>query len=255
MANTTIQAVREAMRLSQEELALKIREAGTELGEPNDCSQKTVHRWENGSVSYPRRTYVRAIERVLGYPIEQLGFDLVPRYGKLSDHMGVDPGGTVQQVVPNALAADAQTRTLIMPTLTGIWESRCAYQSSSRGHETFTDLANLVVVHAGNQITARSIAGSVTDDGSILMRLELRGRIITGTWEQKTGAESYYRGGVFHGAVQFQVDASGTSMTGAWTGFGREFDVNTGRWQLLRRETGTGKVDEYARVPAREDGS
>lgn len=243
MANTEIRAVREAMRLSQEEFAARVRTAGDELGEPNSCTWKTVQRWENGSVSYPRRNYIRAVERATGLPVEQLGFDYVPTVGRLSDHMG----GESVQVVPNALAAPA-TVTPVMPTLTGIWESRCTYASSSRG-ETFMDVAHVVLVHAGDEITARSIAGSVTDGGSITIRLLRRGNIVTGTWEQTTGAESYYRGAQFHGGIQLQLEAGGNRMVGAWVGFGREFDVNTGRWELIRRETGTGKVGDYARPP------
>lgn len=111
------------------------------------------------------------------------------------------------------------------------------------------DMANLVLVHSATQITAHSIAGSVTDGGSIMMRLELRGRVVTGTWEQTTGAESYYRGQLFHGAVQLQVDATGGRMKGAWTGFGRDFDVNTGPWELIRREVGTRATEDYEHVP------
>lgn len=243
MPNTTIRAIREAMRLSQEEIARKVRDAGDELGEPNDCTTRTVQRWENGSVSYPRRTYVRAIERVTGYPIDELGFDLVPRVGKLSDHVG----GEAVQLIADAREEPVRIQP-VMPTLTGIWESRCTYESSSRG-ETFVDRANLVVIQSANDVTARSIDGSVTDGGSILMRLAVRGRVVTGTWEQTTGAESYYRGGEFFGALQFQVDATNSHLNGAWTGFGRDFDVNTGPWELIRRETGTGRTDNYATVP------
>lgn len=243
MPNTTLRAVREAMRLSQDEFARKVREAGDDLGEPNDCTTRTVQRWEQADVSYPRRYMVRAVERATGYRAEDLGFTHVPRIGKLSDH-GVD---SPVRVTDDARIAPA-VASPVMPTLTGIWESRCTYESSSRG-ETLVDRAHLILIHAGNEITARSITGSVTGGGAILIRLELRGRVVTGTWEQTTGEESYYRGQQFHGAIQLQVEATGGRMKGAWTGFGRDFDVNTGPWELLRRETGTGKADDYTRVP------
>lgn len=248
MPNTTIRAVREAMRRSQEEFARLVREAGDELSEPNDCTTRTVQRWENGSVSYPRRNYVRAIEKVTGYPIDELGFDLVPSVGKLSDHLGIRSEPPPTRLAADARASEPARLTPIMPTLTGIWESRCTYESSSRG-ETFVDRAHLVLIHAGDEITARSIDGSVTDGGSILMRLTQKGRVITGTWEQTTGPDSYYRGQQFHGAVQFQLEAAGAYMGGQWVGFGREFDINTGPWTLVRREAGTGRTAEYARPP------
>lgn len=242
MANTALRAIRESLRLSQDEFAQKIREAGAKLGEPNECTTRTVQRWETGNVSYPRRHMVRAIELVAGYPAEKLGFDHVPRGESYWDHTD----GPVQVVADARMAPPSVT--IVMPTLTGIWESRCTYHSSSRD-ETFVDLSHLMLIHSANEITAHSIRGSVTDGGSIIMRLETRGRVVTGTWEQTTGAESYYRGQLFHGAVQLQVEASGTRMKGAWTGFGSDFDVNTGPWELIRRETGTRDVESYARVP------
>lgn len=247
MPNTEIRAVRESMRLSQEEFAARVRQAGDQLGEPNNCTTRTVQRWEAGAISYPRRTYVRAVERATGYAAEQLGFDLVPRVGSLSDAMA---DHAYDAASAPAVTAPA-TLTGVMPTLTGIWESRCTYESSSRG-TTHVDLANLIVIHAGDHITARSLEGSVTDGGSIMMQLEVRGRVVTGTWEQTTGAESYYRGLKFFGSIQMQVDASGGHMRGVWTGVGRDFDVNTGPWELIRRETSTGRTDKYVTVPVHE---
>lgn len=242
MPNTMIRAVRESRRLSQEEMAALIRAAGDELGEPNTCDRRTVQRWEAGSVSYPQRALVRAIEHATGYSIDNLGFDHVPRHGRLSDHT---------DTTPVHLADDTRPTTVdeLPGTLTGIWESRCTYHSGSRG-EDFTDRAHLVVVHAGSSVTARSIDGAVTDDGSITLHLELRGHVVTGTWEQVTGPVSYYRGQVFYGAVQLVVEPGGGRMIGAWCGFGRDHDVNTGPWELILRQHDTRDVDDYAQVPA-----
>lgn len=241
--NTKLRAVREGMRLSQGEFARKIQEAGRELGEPNECTEKTVRRWEQGGISYPRHAYVRAIEKVTGYSADDLGFDHVPRGGTIFDHSDE----------PARLSSDARVTeparlTPVMPSLTGIWESRCTYDSSTRGTR-HVDLAHLILVHAGDEITARSIDGSVTDDGIIMMKLIQRGRVITGTWEQTTGPTSYYRGSQFFGAMQLQLEASGARMNGAWVGFGRDFDINTGPWELIRREPGTSRREEYARLP------
>ena len=239
------------MRLTQEEFAHEIRRAGDALGEPNDCTGKTVRRWEAGAISYPRRNYVRALEKVTGYAIEQLGFDHTPSVGSLSDAMAAHAHDAPARLHPDARVTAPARLTPIMPSLTGIWESRCTYESSSRG-VTVVDRAYLVLVHAGDEITARSVVGSTSDGGTILLRLAVRGRVVTGTWEQTTGAESYYRGQQFHGALQLQLDAAGGFMSGAWVGFGREFDINTGPWTLRRVETGTGAVGEYARVPETE---
>lgn len=242
MPNTVIRAIREASRLSQEEFAAKIRDAGEALGEPNECTVRTVQRWEQGATSYPRRTMVRAVEYVTGQSVDTLGFDVVPTHGRLSDHT---------ESTPVRVADDARNQpptTEPLGTLTGIWESRCVYHSSSRD-EKFTDLAHLVVVHSGNEITARSIDGSVTEDSSVLLKLELRGHVVTGTWEITTGADSYYLGAAFYGAMQLQIEASGNRMHGAWVGFGRDFDVNTGPWELILRDRHTTHAGAYAHLP------
>jgi DNA-binding transcriptional regulator YiaG len=49
--NTALRAVRDGLRLSQDEFARAIREAGERLGEPNDCTKRLVQRWESGLVS------------------------------------------------------------------------------------------------------------------------------------------------------------------------------------------------------------
>ena len=54
MPNTTLKAARVQRRMSQDDLARAIRDAGRRIGEPNACSKKAVQRWESGAVSTPR---------------------------------------------------------------------------------------------------------------------------------------------------------------------------------------------------------
>lgn len=241
MPNTTIRAVRESKRLTQAEFAAAIRRAGDEIKAPNDCSVKTVQRWETGATAYPRLNYVRALERVTGLAIEDLGFNYPERRGEIVGAAQLDPDVRRTALAPRQL-------TPIRPTLTGVWESRCTYESSSRGTQQ-VDRAYLILVDAGDEITAYSLAGTVTDGGTVSLKLSVKGRVVTGTWEQVTGPTSYYRGQTFHGALQLQLEASGARMVGAWVGFGRDFDVNTGPWELIQREHGTDKAKDYAAVP------
>jgi hypothetical protein len=41
-ANTALRAVRLALRMSQDELARAVRNAGERAGEPNDCNERLV---------------------------------------------------------------------------------------------------------------------------------------------------------------------------------------------------------------------
>jgi transcriptional regulator with XRE-family HTH domain len=80
--NTALRAVRSSMRMSQDEMARAVRQAGDRAGEPNDCTKRLVQRWEAGVVSSPRAIYARALELVTGQPIENLGFaSAEARYG------------------------------------------------------------------------------------------------------------------------------------------------------------------------------
>ncbi|MFI2029125.1 multiprotein-bridging factor 1 family protein [Streptomyces buecherae] len=243
--NHELRAVRTAMRLSQEEMARRIRKMGDELGEPNDCTANRVKRWESGEVNYPRRQYVRALEAVTGRPIETLGFAFTPRHGRLSDAMA---GGSVVRIAEGTPTIGGVTMQAT-PHLTGVWESRCTYHSSGRGTELL-DLAHVVVVQSGSRLSVRSIEGSTTEAAEITMSLEIRGHVVTGTWEEKTSESSYYRGAVFFGAIQMQVEASASRMIGKWVGFGRDFDVNVGPWELVLRAPSTRDVERWAHLPS-----
>ncbi|MEU7767721.1 helix-turn-helix domain-containing protein [Nocardia sp. NPDC049190] len=58
---------RERMGLSMEELAVKIREKGLELGEPNGCTKQLVSKWEKDRVT-PGPRYQRALTAIMGEP-------------------------------------------------------------------------------------------------------------------------------------------------------------------------------------------
>ena len=69
--------------MSQGDLARAMRDAGRRTGEPDNCTRRVVQRWEAGLVTTPRGTYTRALEYVMGQPVENLGF--IPadeRYGR-----------------------------------------------------------------------------------------------------------------------------------------------------------------------------
>jgi len=60
------------------------------------------------------------------------------------------------------------------------------------------------------------------------MDLSVDGTTVTGTWNEITSADGYYRGARYSGAIQLLVEPSGHRMAGQWVGYGRSFDVNTG---------------------------
>ena len=104
-----------ALRLSQDEMAVAIRDAGQRLGTPNGCSKRLVQRWEAGQVTLPRAVYVRALEYVTGQPVATLGFDTAAeRYGLDPDEaLAAGSGPWIPVADPKAQSGP----------LTGIWLS------------------------------------------------------------------------------------------------------------------------------------
>ncbi|WP_427887126.1 hypothetical protein ACQHIV_29545 [Kribbella sp. GL6] len=113
--------------------------------------------------------------------------------------------------------------------LTGLWHSSYTYYSSGRNKELQGEHV-VRLRHAGGRIIAAS--DPAEQESRLALELSVRGAIATGTWTERTAPAGYYRGAVYHGAVQLVVSPHGRSMTGRWLGFGKRFAVNTGDWQL-----------------------
>lgn len=228
-ANTALRQARLALRLSQDEMAVAIRDAGQRLGAPNGCTKRLVQRWEAGQVTLPRAIYVRALEYVTGRPVASLGFDTA------AERYGLDPDEALATGTgPWIPVADPKAQ---LGPLTGIWLSSYDYESTGRG-STFTSYHYIAVIQHGTRLQVRSTPDSRS---RLLMDLIANGQVLTGTWTEETNPAGYYKGAVYHGAIQLLLEPTGRKMTGKWVGFGRDFDLNTGPWTL---ELVTGTVTE-----------
>jgi transcriptional regulator with XRE-family HTH domain len=247
MTNDILKTARLSLRLSQEELAKRIRDAGNAAGEPNDASKRLVQRWESGTTAQPRPVYARALESVLGMPVEAMGFPARVSPDKEGGHdMSAAADGTHGVTRPGAVPG-AQGQ----PDYSGIWLSRYEFYSSSR-EQAFTGAHHVLLLQSGDRITGRSISPNVLDpESSLSLDLSIDRNIITGTWRERTGPEGFYRGATYHGAVQLLAEPTGRRISGKWVGFGKDFDVNSGPWELvfLDASTAPGTVERYSQVP------
>jgi transcriptional regulator with XRE-family HTH domain len=236
--NTSLRAVRQSMRMSQDEMARAIREAGQRAGEPNTCTKRLIQRWEAGLVTMPHGTYARALEYVTGQPVENLGFKPADETYGLDRGQVMDTGGGAWIPLEDPKAKGP---------LTGIWLSRYEYESSSRGG-MFADAHYVVIIQHGARLLVRSVPASAS---RLMMDLTASGQVATGTWTEQTSTAGYYQGGVYHGAIQFLLDPTGRRMAGRWVGFGRDFDLNSGPWtlELVSADTGKAAMGTYNRVP------
>lgn len=124
--------------------------------------------------------------------------------------------------------------------LTGIWLSAYEYESTGRG--VLTSGHRVALVHDADRLHVRSVRMSLAE---LSMDLVVDGRVITGTWAERTEQGGHYQGASYHGTVQMILNAAGDQMTGRWAGFSRDMaTVNTGAWSL----TLEGSVADDARM-------
>lgn len=247
--NTTLQAVRKSLMMSQEDFARALRQAGDRLGHPNEATKRLVQRWEAGTSTSPRAAYARVLEAVTGMPIAHLGFE-VPRLPEpRPDGHGGHDLRTSSEALPVATAQMAQ-----MAGYSGIWLSRYEYYSSSRG-ESLADLRYVVVLQHGDRLTVRGLPGASTS--LLTMDLTVDTAVVTGTWVEQTEAHGYYKGARYHGAVQMFADPTGRRMSGKWVGFGKELEINSGPWELAFKDASTGRatLERYSIDPSAESPS
>ncbi|OEV05245.1 helix-turn-helix domain-containing protein [Streptomyces oceani] len=247
--NTTLRAVRMSLRLSQDDLARAIRRAGNTAGDPNDASKRLVQRWESGVSRWPRPVYARALESVTGLPVESLGFVLpVPMARVTSDGRG---GHHMESSANGADSPIETPATQPVGEYSGVWLSRYEFFSSGRD-ATIIGRHYVVLVQRGNRLTARSLEGaSAHPDSPLSLDLTVDRNVVTGTWVEQTAQDGYYAGARYHGAVQLLIEPTGRRMSGKWVGFGREFDVSTGPWELSFQDTSTSRetLESYSRPP------
>lgn len=249
--NDVLRAVRMGLRMSQDDLAKAIRRAGDEVGEPNEANKRLVQRWESGVSRTPRPVYARALERVTGFSVEALGFE--PALPGTRVHDDGAGGHDLDAAEAGAArpAGSAQPAPSPAADYSGIWLSRYEFYSSSRDN-TFEGKHYVVLLQHGNRLTCRSLPGaSANPDSPLTLDLTLDQNVVTGSWTEQTAAEGYYQGARYHGAIQMLVEPTGRRMAGKWLGFGKDFDINTGPWELVKKETNTSKatVERYSRAP------
>lgn len=111
----------------------------------------------------------------------------------------------------------------------GIWHSTYRYHSSSRDGE-FDNEHKVRVHQKGNQLVVESI--TAPHKSYLVLRLSIDGDIATGSWEEHTEKDSYYKGAIYHGVIQLVIADDGHSMKGKWLGFGKNKEINVGPWEL-----------------------
>lgn len=142
----------------------------------------------------------------------------------------------------------ADTHEAAQGSYSGIWLSRYEYYSSGR-NGTYVGQHHVILLQHGNRLTARSLPGS--SDSPLTLDPAVDRNVVTGTWTEQTANDGYYQGARYHGAIQLLVEPTSRRMSGKWVGFGKEFDVNTGPWELVFKDASTSKaaLERYNKRP------
>lgn len=255
--NVAFWTVRKSLNLTQEEFARKVREAGEANGERNSATKRLIQRWESGGTDVPRGNYARALRAVTGYSLQDLGFSVSPAYAQLENESADQERSITRgdDLRMPALPAGVSSAALLTHGLyAGIWLSRYQYFSSGRDDE-LTGLHYVVILHHGNRLTVQSLPNaSLNPKSPLSMDLKVEQHVATGSWKEETDPDGYYRGAVYHGAIQMLVEPTGRRMEGKWVGFGKDFEVNSGPWELVFQTADTGKesMQAYNRPPVLE---
>lgn len=221
--NTVLKAVRMAMRKSQEELARAVREAGQQLGEPNDCSKRQVARWESGAVSVPRPVYVRPLEIVTGREITELGFAGAERYGAASPREAV--AVTTPELPAHIL--DSVPQSFDAHALSGHWVT--CYEFHAGVHHA--DIAHITaesssVIRAVNYPPEPRTEGrSYTFRNQI--EAQLYNRHLIGHWKNVSDTR-------YFGSLHLAVLPGEIVMEGYYTGFANDIGVSMEPWKWVR---------------------
>ncbi|MEV0849285.1 helix-turn-helix transcriptional regulator [Streptomyces sp. NPDC049954] len=180
---------------------------------PDALGRQEIYRYEKGTRT--PRDWLPAIAQALGLSVYVLG--------------GEQPAGG--------------------GSLSGVWHSRYTYVSTGKGEVTRHH--HVLIRQTGNRLRGESLPGS--NDSPIFLDLNQDGPALTGTWTERTAAGGYYRGAVYHGALQLLVEPTGRDMAGKWVGFDKTFQVDAGPWQLsfVTADTTRGTLARLNRPPLR----
>lgn len=179
---------------------------------------------------------VRELAQLATTWVQRLGPDVSRRALLLKLSAGLSLAAASPVIAGSEKAVAAEPRPV--GDFAGIWHSRYVYYSDGRGHELEGE-HYVTFRQQDNQLIGESLPHST--GSSLRLRLNVDGTVASGAWTEHTAPNGYYRGATYHGTLQLLIDPSGRRMSGKWVGFGKNFTMNTGEWELTWLEGSTSK--------------
>lgn len=222
-ANVKLRDARIAAGLSQEQLALRVQQAGHKYGHPNGCNRSRVHSWETEG-STPQVHYVLLLEAVLGIPAADLGIAY--------ETFGMDRQQMLEESGLDTLMPEPDENSgVVYGPMTGVWVSEYSYPSSSR-QKTYTSRHYVLILQRGKGLLIRSLPNQ---ESTLSLDLTVNGKMSKGNWTEITSTGGFYQGSVYDGTIQMEINQAGDRMRGKWLGFGRDpGEINDGPWSFTK---------------------
>ena len=203
-----------------------------------DAQDISVAGIENGPLD-PLATFV---EKVQDMSAEELARTIVSWAGQVDPRMSrrglllkLSAGLSLAAADPGVVMANEEHQQSpasglsVRADLAGIWHSKYIYYSSGQRKE-FEGEHYVVLRQQANRLRGQSLPHSM--DSRLTLSLSTDGTIATGTWMEQTSPKGYYKGASYHGTLQLIINPMGRAMSGRWLGFGKNFQVNSGEWEL-----------------------
>jgi hypothetical protein len=208
-ANHALMTARMKAGLSQGALARRIRETGTRLGYPNECTRGNVSRWEAHGTQ-PQAHYVVILESVFDQPAKALGF-----YDIDTDEL---PAG---ETLLGSVSFPASA-------LIGSWLT--SYQFDRAGTPMYhADIAH-ITAESDRAIRATNYPARTEGRASPFyneIEARLVSRHLTGHWKNTSDTR-------YFGSIHLAVLPGETVMDGYYTGFASDISVSVNRWKWVR---------------------
>ncbi|WP_222936632.1 helix-turn-helix domain-containing protein [Streptomonospora sp. PA3] len=156
----------------------------------------------------------------------------------------VSAGLSLAASLPEDESAIPEAPTPGIPDYTGIWHSRYLYYSNKREAE-FAGEHYIVLRQTGTSLRGQSLPH--TTGSRLELDLTIDGAVVGGHWSERTSPSGYYRGALYQGTLQMLISPMRSDMAGKWVGFGKNFRINTGEWEIVwvDHASSARKVREY----------
>lgn len=111
----------------------------------------------------------------------------------------------------------------------GVWLSKYTYHSDSRNQD-FEDSHYVRIYQRRGKLVIESLPD--VNESYVIFNLNVADDIATGTWQETTDPQGYYKGAIYHGALQLIIDRKAKTLKGRWIGAGKDKTINDGPYEL-----------------------